>query len=79
LKIMPPIYQWRMSSRVYRWYKELARVDLQLTGQPSDDRDKLAAELDRIESEVRHVNVPLSFAHQLYHLRQHIDLLRRRL
>ena len=79
MKIMPPIYQWRMSSRVYRWYKELARVDLQLSGHPPGDRDKLAAELDRIESEVRHVNVPLSFAHQLYHLRQHIDLLRQRL
>jgi hypothetical protein len=36
-------------------------------------------ELDRIELEVQQVKVPLSFTDQLYHLRQHIDLVRREL
>ena len=27
LKVMPPIYTWRMRSRVYRWYRELDAVE----------------------------------------------------
>ena len=76
LKVMPPIYTWRMRARVYRWYDELEHVDSQLASGEAIDRDALAAELDRIEADVREVKVPLSFAHQLYHLRQHIALVR---
>lgn len=78
LRIMPPIYTWRMRSRVYRWYEQLEQVDLRLVKQDTD-RQALAAELDRIENDVRAVHVPLSFADRLYHLRQHIDLVRQRL
>lgn len=78
VKIMPPIYTWRMRSRVYRWYEELERVDLQLADGPHDV-EALAVELDRIENEVQRVHVPLSFADQLYHLREHIELVRQRL
>lgn len=78
IKVMPPLYTWRMRSRVYRWYEELEHVDLEIA-RPGFDTQALAAELDRIEDDVREVNVPLSFADQLYHLRQHIDLVRRRL
>lgn len=76
IKVMPPIYTWRMRARVYRWYGELEHAEASL----ADGRHDLAwvqDELDRIESEVRRVNVPLSFTDQLYHLRQHIDLVRR--
>ena len=37
----------------------------------------LLDELHRIETEVRQVKVPLSFTDQLYHLREHIDMVRR--
>ena len=35
------------------------------------------AELNRNESELQRVKVPLSFTDKLYHLRQHVDLVRR--
>lgn len=75
-KIMPPIYSWRMRSRVFRWYRELERIDLAL--HDGEDKDALRDDLDRLEREVLQVEVPLSFANQLYHLRQHIDLVRAR-
>jgi TRAP transporter TAXI family solute receptor len=79
LKVMPPIYSWRMRSRVYRWYRELDLVDAALRETPdAASRSRALAELDRIESDVRRVEVPLSFAGQLYHLREHIDLMRQR-
>jgi len=77
IKVMPPIYTWRMRARVYRWYGELEQAEQRLA---AGDLDAVRVHqvLDRIESEVQRVKVPLSFTDQLYHLRQHIDLVRRR-
>jgi TRAP transporter TAXI family solute receptor len=78
LKVMPPIYTWRMRARVYRWYEELEETE-QLLGAGARDLEWATSELDRIESEVQRVKVPLSFTDQLYHLRQHIELVRRQM
>jgi len=78
MKIMPPIYTWRMRSKIYRWYQSLEKIDLAMAdGSKSDD--VLRDELDTIDREVVQVHVPLSFANQLYDLRQHIELVKRRL
>lgn len=79
LKIMPPVYTWRMRARVYRWYRELGAIDTRMQRTQPAAPAALRAELDRIEREVKGINVPLSFAAQLYDLRQHIDLVRQRL
>ena len=76
IKVMPPIYTWRMRARVYRWYDELEIAEQRLGGGEIDDQAYFQ-ELDRIEAEVRLVKVPLSFTDQLFNLRQHIELLRR--
>jgi len=78
IKVMPPIYTWRMRARIYRWYDELERAEQRLAAGECDS-DWTRRELDRIESEVQQVKVPLSFTDQLYHLRQHIDLVRRKM
>ena len=79
-KIMPPLYQWRMRARIYRWYSELETVDDAVDDSPDAERRAvLIADLDRIEHDLREVRVPLSFANQLYHLRQHLELVRARL
>ena len=77
MRLMPPIYQWRMRARVYRWYKELLAID-PAVGEPAELRLSLD-ELARIEDEVSKVNVPMSFADQLYQLRIHIELVREKL
>ena len=78
IKVMPPIYTWRMRARVYRWYGELEQAEERLAG-GQRDLAWVHGELDRIETEVQRIKVPLSFTDQLYHLRQHIDLVRRQL
>ncbi|MEN8132209.1 MAG: TAXI family TRAP transporter solute-binding subunit [Pseudomonadota bacterium] len=77
IKFMPPVYRWRMRSRIYRWYRELNTLD-QKSYQEGFDRyiDDYLAELDRIEHEVAKVSVPLSYAEELYHLRVHIALVK---
>lgn len=76
-KVLPPVYTWRVRSRIYRWYEELHGLEAAV-----NDEQTLQFslnELDRIENDVRKVEVPLSYDQELYTLRLHIDLLRRQL
>src|SRR5882672_1333828 len=77
-RIVPPVYQFRIRSRVFRWYGQLRRIeDAASTG--STPPNQLIADLDDIESRVERVSVPLSHADELYALRGHIDMVRDRL
>ncbi len=79
-KLMPPLYRWRMRSRIYRWYKTLEAVDADITqGHTHQDLEKTIAKLDDLERNVATISVPLSFREELYDLRLHIDLLRKKL
>jgi TRAP transporter TAXI family solute receptor len=79
-KLMPPIYRWRVRSRIYRWYSELEGVDPRLQ---KDDiaglADEYLAKLDKIEDKVTRVSIPLSYTEELYQLRLHIEMLRNEL
>ena len=81
IKVMPPIYRWRVRSSIYRWYNELQEVDNETFDAPLNQAqtDRLSHELDRIEEEVNKVKTPLSYADQLYNLLLHIDLVRKKL
>jgi hypothetical protein len=79
-KVMPPIYQWRMRSRIYRWYRELENVNLSWHhSKDPDRREQAISQLNQIDNEVLHLEVPLSFADHLYHLRHHIQLVRQKI
>jgi hypothetical protein len=75
-RVVPPLYQFRIRSRIFRWYGQLRAVENAHGERPADE---LAKELDAIEARVEHVTVPLSYADELYALRSHIALVRRRL
>ena len=74
-KVMPFLYRWRMQAKVYRWYQELATVDIRFED-ARDEAPALIEELDDLEHEVQRINVPLAYAGQAYILRQHIDMIR---
>lgn len=77
-RIVPPLYEFRIRSRVFRWYRQLREIE-----QAAEDAAARPAELlprlDQLEYRVEHVSVPLSYAEELYALRSHIDLVRKRL
>jgi TRAP-type uncharacterized transport system substrate-binding protein len=75
-RVVPPLYQFRIRSRVFRWYGQLRRVEEAQGQRPPEE---LLKELDAIESHVEHVSVPLSYADELYALRSHISMVRQRL
>ena len=77
-RIVPPLYQWRVRSRVYRWYGRLREVEAELAKSEGRDADQVLAELDRIEAALNKLAVPLSYADELYALRGHIQMVRER-
>ncbi len=78
-KILPPVYRWRIRSKVYRWYDQLQKVDDQtrVSELSEEQSEYLTQELDRISEEVSRLHTPLSNADQLYNLLVHIDLIKK--
>lgn len=76
-KILPPLYRWRIRSRIYRWYKDLLEIE---AAAHSPEGRIVTVELKRklaaIEAEVQNISVPLSYADAVYSLRMHVDLVR---
>lgn len=80
LKSMGPLYAWRMRARVYRWYAHLRRVDKLIHRDAIDQvLDKEIEALLSLENELTQVDVPLSYAHELYSLHLHVSYMISRL
>src|SRR5690606_16682722 len=83
-RLVPPLYQFRVRSRVFRWYAQLREIeeDVAELG-PHRERPgevaRLIGRLDELDARVERIAVPLSHAEELYALRSHIALVRRRL
>jgi TRAP-type uncharacterized transport system substrate-binding protein len=75
-RIVPPLVELRIRSRVFRWYGQLR--DIERRGQ-TGDAQALLPRLDAIEAKLNDVKLPLSYADELYTLRSHIQLVRKRL
>jgi len=76
-RIVPPLYQFRIRSRVFRWYGQLRDIENRLQAQPQEGDDAVR-ELDALDERVGRISVPLSYADELYALRNNIDAVRRR-
>lgn len=80
IRSMGPIYIWRIRSRVYRWYEQLRRIDqLIVKDQIMDRLEEEIQRLHDLEDELTGVDVPLSYAHELYELHLHIRYMINRL
>lgn len=77
LRAIPAIYAWRVTSRIYRWYGELSLLENEIKKNydPARHNDYLAR-LDSMENGANDRPVPVSYAHLLYTLREHINLVR---
>jgi uncharacterized protein len=79
-RVAPPLYQWRIRSKIYRWYAAVREIDTLVQDETVDGRTELAANrLHALEREVAGVSVPLAYTGELYHLRLHIRLLQDKL
>ncbi len=77
-RIVPPLYTFRIRSRVFRWYAELRDIEHRHEdGEAS--ADELLEQLEAMEHKVEKVVVPLSYTDELYALRGNIHLVRKKL
>jgi TRAP-type uncharacterized transport system substrate-binding protein len=77
-RIVPPLYVFRVRSRIFRWYRQLRQIEDRSEKKDADFAE-LRAELDRLDDKASRIAVPLAYTDELYALRQHIDLVRARL
>jgi TRAP-type uncharacterized transport system substrate-binding protein len=75
-RTVPTLYEFRIRSRIFRWYARLRAVESAIGKRPAG---ALLVELAEIEARVEQVSVPLSYADQLYALRSHIRMIDQRL
>lgn len=77
-RVVPPLYQFRIRSRIFRWYRQLREIEDALRRKSASPRE-LLDELNRLEAKAQHITVPLSYTDELYALRSYIQLVRERL
>jgi TRAP transporter TAXI family solute receptor len=80
IRAAPPLMRWRTRRKIYLWYSDLREVDQRLvTGLSGPELDEELARLKDIEHQVAHVDVPLSYMEEFYHLRSHLAMVQQHL
>jgi TRAP-type uncharacterized transport system substrate-binding protein len=80
LHYLPMLYKWSTRQRLLYWYGQLK--ELEASFDPRADNEHLAetqAAVEQIEDAVSKIRIPLAFSDQLYHLRSHIHIVRRKI
>ena len=75
-RILPPLYTFRVRSRIFRWYGQLRDIEVR---SETEDNQALLQELKALEMRAEKVTVPLSYTDELYALRSNIHLVRKKL
>jgi hypothetical protein len=78
-RFLPVFYQWVMRRRLMYWYAKLKALEASFdTNANAISLPGTKIEIERIEDAVSHIQFPLTFTDQLYNLRSHIDIVRRK-
>lgn len=83
-RIIPPLYAFRVRSRIFRWYGRLRDIENRVENSGDSDRNSeknkaLLEELNDLERRAEKITVPLSYTDELYALRGNIHLVRKKL
>ena len=79
-RFLPQLFHWITRRRLFYWYGQLNALEASFETSANDQhlKDK-QAEIERIEDAVSHIRFPLTFSDQVYNLRSHIDIVRRKI
>ncbi len=77
-RIVPPLVTLRLRSRVYRWYADLRAIERSLE-RPDADLAGLRRQIEALDAQTEQIGVPLSFTNELYDLRGHVHMVRKRI
>jgi TRAP-type uncharacterized transport system substrate-binding protein len=77
-RILPPLYTFRVRSRIFKWYAQLRSIEDRDSPDPQV-RAGLVDEINALDGMVEKIKIPLSHADELYALRSNIHLVRKKL
>ncbi|WP_010585633.1 TAXI family TRAP transporter solute-binding subunit [Schlesneria paludicola] len=79
VRMAPPLVRWQTRRKIYLWYAALRKIDqLSIHGMSTDEARQSLEDLRRLEQQIAHVGVPLSYMEEYYNLRLHLNLVRAR-
>ena len=79
-RFLPWAYNWITRRRLFYWYAQLKKLEASFDAGPVNQVSaETQAEIERIEEAVSHIYFPLTFSDQLYNLRSHIEIVRRKI
>jgi hypothetical protein len=78
-RFLPVAYNWITRRRLFYWYAQLKALEASFDGPMDKHLSEKQAEIERIEEAVSHIRFPLTFSDQLYNLRSHIEIVRRKI
>lgn len=78
MRVLPILYRWRVRSRIYRWYRDLREIEIQINSSSitTEEQGELLIKLQKMHRNLMEESIPLSYHDELYHLRVHIELVR---
>jgi TRAP-type uncharacterized transport system substrate-binding protein len=80
MRLIATAYRWRMQLRLHRWYRTLLALERELARDNAQvNRADMRRRLDEVETAVKHMKMPASFADRVYSLRGHVDYVREKL
>jgi TRAP transporter TAXI family solute receptor len=80
IRIGPATYRWQIRRRIYRHYRELRAIEIRARAAAGPEAwEVVQQDLDRLENQLRRLQVPPGYADGLYHIQAHLDFVRARL
>ena len=77
-RMLPPLYNYRVRWRIFRWYRDLRQIESELTRKETPF-EELRDRLEKLDAKAERIAVPLAYGDELYTLRSAIALVRARL
>ena len=74
-RIIPPLYIFRIRSRIFKWYGQLRTLESQLASTDMSP-EVILKRLNELDEKVMSLSVPLSYTDELYALRNNIGLVK---
>lgn len=71
-----PLYRWSIRSKIYKWYEEIQKIDLQVEDTNNDKLQICLKDITTLKKEIKNeTKVPLSYMGEYYDLIMHLELI----
>lgn len=71
-----PLYRWSIRSKIYKWYEEIQKIDLEVEDVKNENLGKYLEKITALKKEIKaETKVPLSYMGEYYDLIMHLELI----